>query len=354
MWPFRALLAGLLIGGAAGPAAVHAQDSPATEYRALLERYRSVDTRGAVQAMADQDDRWVSDAVSAVLRQPESWSVTEAEAAALLHTEVVAGGWVLPQHAPAHLTAARRFMDMNRGRTVPAEFRRQWLLLVSWHYQSELDFGALVPWLDDLRTLAPEDPELLLAEGTFYETLVWTGRVPADWAWNGRSKTLAPIASGSRDAILDRAVMKFREAAAARATHEAASVHLGRVLALLGRANDAREVLRPLTTGANERRWRYLAALFLAQAETGAGRHDAAAAAYSLASTMMAECQTAQVGLMALRQLQGDASGAAALATTLTKEPAGCDDPWWFYRFGQPPDRSPQLLAAMREPLLLR
>lgn len=343
---------GIVIIGLALLVTPRAQESAADEYRALLARYRSVDSRGAVQALSDQDDRWVTDAVNAVLRQPDAWTASDAEAAALLHTEVVVGSWVLPQHAPAHLAAARRFIDINRGRTVPSAFRRQWLLLVSWFYQSELDFGALVPWLDDLRTIAPDDPEFALAEGTFYETLIWTGKVPADWAWNGRSKTLSPIANGSQETILTRAAARFRDAAASPATHDAAGVHFGRVLALLGRAGEARDVLRPLTTGAAERRWRYLAALFLAHAEMTAGRHEAATGAYQLAATMMAGCQTAQLGMMTVRRLAGDLPGAADLAQSLLTRPEPCDDPWWFYRFGQPPDRAPALLAAMREPLL--
>ena len=330
-----------------------AQESPADQYRALIERYRSVDARGAVQALSDQDDRWVIDAVSAVLRQPEAWTSADAEAAVLLHTEVVVGGWVLPQHGPTHLAAARRFIEMDRGRTVPSEFRRQWLLLVCWFYQAELDYGAVVPWLDELRTVAPDDPELALAEGTFYETLVWTGAPPPDFSWNGRSRTLAPIANRPRDEVLLRASERFRVAAAAPATHDAASAHLGRVLALVGRANDARDVLRPLMADADERRWRYLAALFLAQAESGARRYDAAMAAYETATAMMPECQTPQLGVMTVRRLQGDAAGAADLAATIVKGGSTvCDDPWWFYRFGQSPDRSPSLLAALREPLL--
>jgi hypothetical protein len=330
-----------------------AQESTAGQYRALVARYRSVDTRGAVQALSDQDDRWVTDAVSAVLKQPETWTTSDAQAAALLHTEAVVGGWVLPQHAPTHLAAARRFVELNRGRTVPPAFRRQWLLLVSWFYQADLDFGAVVPWLDELRAIGPDDPEFALAEATFYETLVWTGAPPPDFTWNGRSRTLAPIASRSRDEILARASERFRVAAASPATHDAASVHLGRVLTAIGRWNEARDVLRPLTSDAGERRWRYLAALFLAQAESGARRYDAATAAYETATTMMPECQTPQLGVMTLRRLQGDAIGAGDLAATILKGGTGvCDDPWWFYRFGQPPDRSPELLAAMREPLL--
>lgn len=352
MPPFRVLVLGLIVGGTALAAAPQAQESAQEQYRALVARYRSVDTRAAVQALADQDDRWVTDTVAAAVRKPEAWTVDDAEAAALLHTEVVTGGWVLPQHAATHLTAARHFIELDRGRTVPADVRRRWLLLIAWHYQSELDFGAIVPWLDELRTVAPDDPEFALAEATFYETLVWTGKVPADWTWNGRSKTLAPIANGSRDTILARAADRFRDAGVSPASHDAATVHLGRVLALLGRASEARDVLRPLMTGAAERRWRYLAALFLAQAETSSGRHDAATAAYERASMMMAGCQTAQLGMMTVRRLEGDLAGAADLARTLLTHPEPCDDPWWFYRFGQPPDRGPELLAAMREPLL--
>ena len=51
--------------------------------------------------------------------------------------------------------------------------------------------GMLALQPDELRTVAPDDPELALAEGTFYETLVWTGAPPPDFSWNGRSRSRA-------------------------------------------------------------------------------------------------------------------------------------------------------------------
>ena len=351
----RVLALGLLVIAFGLTTAVRrssAQPPPVDDYLALLDRYRSVDTRGAVQAMSDREDRWVESAVGAALRNAALWPTERIEAAVLLHTEVVTGGWVLAQHVPVHLTAARRLMELGRPHRVPDDFRRRWLLAVCWHFQSEMELGALVPWLDELRTLAPDDPERLLAEGIFYETLAWNDAPPADLTWDGRSPTLSAVSSRKRTDILERASAAYRRAAGSAGVHDAASARLGRTLAELGRTEEARRTLTPLTTSAGERRWRYLAALFLAQAEAGAGRRVSAAAAYERAATLLPGCQTPHVGLTVLRRLEGEIARAAEIAAALTRATLDCDDPWWFYRFGQPPDRLPQLLAALREPLL--
>lgn len=351
----RVLALGLLIIAFGLTTAVRraaAQPPPVDDYLALIDRYRSVDTRGAVQAMSDREDRWVESTVGTVLRNAALWPTERLEAAVLLHTEVVTGGWVLAQHVPVHLAAARRFMEIGRPHRVPDDFRRRWLLAVCWHFQSEMELGTLVPWLDELRTLAPDDPERLLAEGIFYETLAWNDAPPADLTWDGRSPTLSAVSSRKRLDILERASAAYRRAAGSPAVHDAASARLGRTLAELGRTDEARRTLTPLTTSAAERRWRYLAALFLAHTEVGVNRRGAAAAAYERAATLLPGCQTPQVGLAVLQRLDGETARAAEIAEALTRATLDCNDPWWFYRFGQPPDRLPQLLAALRAPLL--
>ncbi len=178
------------------------------------------------------------------------------------------------------------------------------------------------------------------------ESTVRAGRTPRF------GPTLSAVSSRKRTDLLDKAAAAYRRAAESPAVHDAARARLGRTLTELGRTDEARRTLTPLTASAGERQWRYLAALFLAQAEAGAGRRAAAAAAYERAAVLLPGCQTPQVGLTVLQRLEGETARAAALAEALTRATLDCNDPWWFYRFGQPPDRLPQLLAAMREPLL--
>ena len=87
---------------------------------------------------------------------------------------------------------------------------------------TELDHGLQTAAWCERR--APGDAELALAEGTFYETLVWNGAPPEDFVWNGRSKTLAAIGSRSSVHILERAAERFRVASASAITHDAAEV----------------------------------------------------------------------------------------------------------------------------------
>ncbi|MGE3957167.1 MAG: hypothetical protein AB7H96_10655 [Vicinamibacterales bacterium] len=348
-WMVRVVL--LATSVAAAPFAVRAaaaQDVSQEDYLALVQRY-PVDPRGAVQALSDLDDRALIGVLPAVLRGAETWPSSRLETAALLHTEVVTGGWVLPQHAPTHLDIARRFVEAGRGRIVSDTFHRRWLLAVCWHYQSELEFGALVPWLDELRERYGTEPETDLALGIFYETLVWNGTVPSDLTWNGRSRVLSAVKDRTRQQAFQAAAAAYRRAGVPPGTHDAASVRLGRVLGESGQHGEARTVLTSASSGATERRWRYLAALFLGRTETLAGRPAAAEAAFDRAMTLMDGCQTPLVGLIALKQLEGRGLEAVAHAEALTEPGRGCEDPWWFYRFGQPPDRLPQLIAEMRE-----
>lgn len=343
---------GFGIGAALAPAlAAHAaQPSVTADYLDLIDEYWRGSGNVAVQTLSDRDDKWVAAAQTAAVRTARTWPQNRLLAAALLHTEVVAGGWVLPSHTQTHLTAAKRFMELSSNTRASSQFRRDWLLAIAWHFQSELEFGALVPWLDELRTRFPEDAEVLLATGIFYETLGWTPNQPADLTASGRSSLLAAVSHRTQREAYEAAAVAYRRAVQTPATHDQASVRLGRVLAELVRVEEATAVLTPLVTSADERRWRYLAALFIAVAESRTGRTDAAAAAYEHAADLLS-CQTPRIGIMSLRQLQGDSEQAASMARSLAMDESLCDDPWWFYRFGQPPDRLPRLLASMREAL---
>lgn len=347
--PSRLVLTALaaLLWCAPSPASA-AQPSPQDEYLALVDAYAAGDTRDAVQALAERDDRWVQTAVSGLDRLVPSWPMSRLRAAALLHTEAVAGGWVLPSHGAMHLAAARRYVDNKRGQALPAEFQRGWLLAVSWHFQSELELGAVVPWLDELRDRFPEWGETALATGVFYEVLGWTDTLPTDLAWTSRSRLLGAVPHHTRKEALEQAVVAYRRALGDPDTSAQATVRLGRVLAELGRADEARTLLAPLTA-TPERRWRYLAALFTALAEARAGHAAAELAAYDAAARIMPGCQTPLVGITAMQRRLGQNALALEAAEALTVDTRACDDPWWSYRFGQPPDRLPALLAALRE-----
>jgi hypothetical protein len=347
------LAAGLLVAlipapGASGLELQAAEPAPREEYVALVDVYRSGDTKAALQALSNRDDRWVQSAQSSILRAAPAWPRNRIEAGILLHTEAVTGGWVLPAHYAMQLGAARRLIELSHGTLVSRRFRRDWLLAVCWHYQSEMELAALVPWLDELQDGFPDDPETSLAVGMFYEGIGWSGRVPIELPWATASRILKIVPHRNQHDALEAAVAALRRAAQSPATRVEASLRLGRVLAELDRASEARAVLGPIADTAPERRWQYLAALFIARAEARANDRRAEAAAYERAAMLMPGCQTPLVGLTALRQIEGRTDDATALARSLTGGRDICDDPWWFYRFGQSPDRLPELLAVMR------
>ena len=330
------------------PVVARAQMSAQDEYLAMVDAYAEGDTRTAVQALAEHDDRWVQTVTGGLEKVFPTWPAARVRAAALLHTEVVVGGWVLPSHGPMHLSLARRYVENRRGQPMPAPFQRGWLLAVCWHFQSELELGAVVPWLDELRDRFPDWSETALATGVFYEVLGWTDTLPTDLAWTSRSRLLGAVPHHTRSEALEQAATAYRRAAADPDTSAQATIRLGRVLVQLGHAPEARALLAPLAT-TSERRWRYLAALFTALAESRAGNPSAELAAYESASRMMPGCQTPLVGITAMQRRLGNTALALDAAQALMLDIRGCDDPWWSYRFGQPPDRLPELLSTLRE-----
>ncbi len=342
------LAAGSLVVFAAASASAAA---PADDYVALIDAYHAGQTREAVMALSNQEDKWIAAAHAAAMKSAASWPAGRLEAGVLLHTGVVTGGWVLPTHVALHLDAARRLLGASRDPRAKA-LRHQWLLVVCWHFQSELDLASMVPYLDELRDNFADDPETDLASGTFFEAAGWSVASPDSLPWNSRSRSrvLSLMPRHSQQEALEQAAAAFDRASRSPAVREEALVRLGHVQVLLGKPQDALARLTPLVSGASDRRWRYLAALFSALAEATRGNADAEAAAYRSASALAPGCQTPIVGLTALLRLQGSTTEAAALARTLTEsDDRSCDDALWNYRFGPSPDRVPAHLEQLRK-----
>lgn len=319
------------------------------DYVALVDAYRAGHTRDAVLALSNQDDKWIAASHAAAMKSVTSWPAGRLEAAVLLHTEVVTGGWVLPSHVALHLDAARRLLAAGRAPRIK-ELRHQWLLIVCWHFQSELELASMVPFLDELREGFADDAETDLIAGDFFEAAGWSATSPDSLPWTLRSRVLSFMPRRSQHEALEQAAAAFERAMRSPSTRAEAAVRLGRVLVLLGRPQEALARLSPLVTGATERRWRYLAALFSALAEERRGNVDAQMAAYRTASDIAPGCQTPLVGMTAVRRLQGATADAAALARTLTDNPdRSCDDAWWYYRFGPSPDQLPEHLDHLRK-----
>lgn len=334
----RSLVATLVATLSAVPAAVPrgagfaAQPAPSVEYLSFVQAFRENGADSVVEGLSEKDDAWVRAAVDGVVRQAARWPTTTTESAVLLHTTAVVSGWVLPAHAAVHLDAARRFVDAPRDAPVSREFRCKWLLLLAWHYQGEMALGDALPWLDELRLGCASDGEAQLAFGTFYESLAARSGLPEDLPWSGRSRTLAVLKRRTAREALNAAVPALEAARRVAATEVAATVRLAHVLSALDQAGAARQYLQPLLDSRVDRRWRYLAALFLAEAEARAGDRHAAEAAYLRAAGVMPGCQTPLFGVLSLRQTAGDSVAASDIALQLATRDVVCEDPWWFYR----------------------
>lgn len=326
----RALLVGaavLIYALGRGAAPLQAQGAGG-EYGALLDQYEAGKTEEAVQALAVHETAWVTTSVAAAAREARTWPPRRVRAAVLLHTDAVVDGWVPPSRVSAHLEAARRMADLQKGAVVGRDFRRDWLLVVTWFLHSEADLASARPWVDLLLADYPTDGDALVSAGAYYEAAAW---------------------NDGRPDLLTTAVALYRRTPADSPAFDQARVRLGRASLELHRPAEALRALEPVRAGSGDDAWRYLAWLFSAAADASARRFAAAATAYEQASDLRPSCQTPLIGLAAVRRAEGRTSDATALVERLTTmDISHCDDPWWYYRFGQTAERRARLLLSMR------
>lgn len=328
------LVAALTLTCLAGPGAPAARAQSAGDYVALLDRYASGETEEAVEALAAHDMSWVTTAASAAMREAGAWTPRRARAAVLVHTDAVVDGWVTPARVGAHLAAARRMADIDKGTLVGREFRREWLLVVTWFFQSELDLPSARQWLDVLLADYPTDSDARVASGSYFESVAW---------------------NDGRQDQLDQAVAEYRRVPETSPASQQARVRLGRSLLALHRPSQALQVLDAERRRPGDDEWRYLAWLFSAAAESSTKQYAAAVGAYERAAELLPACQTPLIGLGAVLRAQGRVNEAiAAVSRSTTMDIAHCDDPWWHYRFGQTPERRARLLLTLRNQVTRR
>lgn len=188
--------------------------------------------------------------------------------------------------------------------------------------------------LDRALDLFPVDAEIRFLAGCQYEAFATPSVQEGIRRLTGprdRLYTLAPRASESE---WRRAASAFKTALKTDPAHAQASLHLGRVLGLLGEHEDAVTTLRPVLP-ALERSplLHYYGALFLGDAEERLSRFDLARESFERARSLFPR---AQKPLLALSQLawRRDAHGqaAAAMADLFGRQTTVLeDDPWASY-----------------------
>lgn len=319
------------------------------EYRDAVRHYRSGDTVQAMQGLLAHSRPWFAVAVEAMAGSADA-SVEDLEAAALMHTEAFAGAWVRDDEVPLHLSAAMRFIDLGRGRLasgyrLPDGFRRTWHLLAAWYLQSAQQYLALIEHLDTTIGRYPDDPDVLLAQGTFYEIFGWSATLPRHPA--APAPRLLTSAMRNQSGLLLEAERVFRAALGQSPGLDEARLRLGRVLTELGRPAEALSVLAPLASS-GDAPFAYLAAMFSGAAHERLGHFDQAIEAYRSAASRNPQCQTPLVALAAALRARGDEDASYDLALRTAMAGSRCADPWWSYKSGQWPWRAAAALGALR------
>jgi hypothetical protein len=250
-----------------------------------------------------------------------------------------------------HWEFARVLLDGVRPDPARDAFVRSWYVAVATYLQREALLAISIHHLARARAVLGNDADIAFLSGAMHETFA----SPRHQAVLRALVTNSPnrLALDSPDTELRRAERYFRESLRERPGMIEARVHLGRVLAMLGRQEQAAATLRESVAQLEEAAdpvVAYYAHLFLAEAERTLGRRDAARAGFEAALGLYPGAQSPRLALSALARDGGD-RGAAWAALRPLAHPGEEErrDPWWIYWIAHGRDAD-TLLAALRAP----
>jgi tetratricopeptide (TPR) repeat protein len=330
------------------------QATPTAEYLQAIERYRHGDRAVIRESWSEDRLRKEVAGIKRLVRAAEDCTECEArrralefpfEAAAMLLTardiderdsrleeEVVAS-----RPAPL-LDLARQTIALIPDAERRQRFERPWFLAVSTHLYRRGQWPLAQEYMDLGLRLYPTAGELLLARGSIMETQ----------STAVEEVSLADVISrsGSRQIpdrrhLLARAESYYRRALAADPSLDEARTRLGRVLAQLGRREQAAAELEAVIAAAGvTNRTCYLAQLFLGALRESEGKLREAQAAYQAAINLEPKAQTGYLALSHARHGGGEtAASLAPLRTAIGLAGSRQEwDPWWAYPWGQPYD----------------
>ncbi len=225
-----------------------------------------------------------------------------------------------------HWIQGRAVLDAVKPDPAKDETVRLWYAATLAFLLQNGNYANARPQLEHARLLFRRDPDILFQSGYYHE------------AFASPLIQAAAVAAGSEPRG-DKAHVEDAEDLYRRAVREdprfvEARVRHGRVLALLGRRQDAIRELRLAAAAAEGPQLRYYAELFLGQAEESVDNFAAARDHYLQAAALYPQAQSPLLALALLARQSGDRSGVReAMARLLALPFARRDDsdPWWVY-----------------------
>lgn len=382
----------LLAGVLAAPVPAGAQVSVTSPYLDIVARYRSGDHEKAVADMAvfpiaglrDRARKDLRDLTCQVLcgtadcrraraekpeefaRVLEAWGASMPAAAALhIDTAIASQAADRPDVADAHRALALELVDVMEAelgapppKTTPARItdgpafsgptatgpdpniaRRaqasQLVTLLSvWLLQLRGELPAIQAPLARAQQRFPDDPFVALAVGSLHEAhaaphVLVEGSV-------GRQGNLEKWRQEERAFRLDQALGAYRKAIALDPELAEAHLRMGRVLLAMGRPAEAEAAFTRVPESTADKRWRYLAEMFRADAADARGDRAEARARYDAALQVWPEAQSPSIALSRMAATDGEWTAAQARLEALVPRAGGrAEDPWWAYGFGQ-------------------
>jgi tetratricopeptide (TPR) repeat protein len=245
-----------------------------------------------------------------------------ARPAIVLHTEVavdlLSGGETAA--GLTHLEIARRLAARLEPDTA---FRRRWLLAAGALAQSRFEAPLALTFFDECRKAFPREAEAWLGAGTVYEWSAFPDGL-------GGPRVLGGSSSLGRDAV-----RAYRTALSLEPDLALARVRLGRVLARLGRREEARRELERAVRDAQDDSTRALAHLFLGEVREKQGRDEDALREYRAALGAEPGLQPAGIAFAALLVSRGErAQAIGALRQTVRSGCATSTPHWLAYHVG--------------------
>ena len=263
-------------------------------------------------------------------------------------------GW---QPNPVHWDFGRTALDGVRPDPANDRFVSAWYQATAAYLGFRREFGFQTLQLERGRTLFTKDASLLLYSGIMHETYAAPGVQAALQSLS--SGIFRPSVKSAADE-LKLAEGFFRRALDLDPKMAIARLHLGRVVGLQGRHQEAAGELRTALsslTGGTDARQRYFAELFLGAEHQALDNASEAAAAFQRALLLFPNAQSPYLALSQLAWQAADRTAAQAALRALAGLPVALEDredPWWTYEVSAVLDREDlfkKLLAIAAEDL---